>query len=324
MTKGEKGMGETLKRVAKECPNDAIRTQMNKIKKEFLGKPVLGAPESTMQVLSMWLMKKSRKVVTVSTSMRDEHVSLPKSKSQLAQLPDDVEDVFATSVIDRYAARPLALQNKCLATFAVMYDVIQSSPKTGETQDVNTVEDTHNTENPHTVTKMKIQKGLGVIRKRKQQAILCTRRYKIHTEPEKYYHAKLLLYYPWNDEDDIISTYQSYHDSYISKQDIIHQNAQKFNEDCVAFNIDLQNLENNIPQSAWEMVAPNIAQDDGTTHVQGFYTLQNQEQGKEDTTETVSHENTTNTTDTLCMLYAKAAKRQDMNFYMTIAHIYAT
>ena len=38
MTKGEKGMSETLKRVAKECQNDAIRTQMNKIKKEFLGK----------------------------------------------------------------------------------------------------------------------------------------------------------------------------------------------------------------------------------------------------------------------------------------------
>ena len=39
MTKGEKGMGETLKRVAKECQNDSIQTQMNKIiKKEFLGK----------------------------------------------------------------------------------------------------------------------------------------------------------------------------------------------------------------------------------------------------------------------------------------------
>ena len=38
MTKGEKGMVETLKRVAKQCKNDAIWTQMNKIKKEFLGK----------------------------------------------------------------------------------------------------------------------------------------------------------------------------------------------------------------------------------------------------------------------------------------------
>ena len=201
--------------------------------------------------------EEKQEFVSVSTSMKDECVSQPKSKRQLAQFHDDDEDVFATSVIDRYAARPLALQNICLATFAVMYDVIQSSTKTGETQDVNTEEDIQNTENPHALTKMKLQKGLGVIRKRKLQAILHTRRFKIHTEPEKCYQSNL-LYYPWNEEDDIISTYRSYNDSYISIQDIIHQNAQKFNEDCVAFDIDLQDLENNIPQSAWEMVAPNI------------------------------------------------------------------
>ena len=156
----------------------------------------------------MWLMKKSRKVVSVSTSMKDECVSLPKPKSQLTQLhDDDDEDVFATSLIDRYAARPHAVQNICLATFAVMHDVIQSSTMTGETQDINTEEDMQNTENVHALTKMKLQKGLGVIRQGKQQAILCTRRYKIHTEPEKYYHSKLLLYYPWNEEDDLIPTY---------------------------------------------------------------------------------------------------------------------
>ena len=107
----------------------------------------------------------------------------------------------------------------------------------------------------------------------------------------------------------------------MSKQDIIHQNAQKFNEDCVAFDVDLQDLENNIPQSAWEMVAPNIAQDDSTTNIQGFYTLQNEEQENEDTTDALCHDNTTNTTDTLCMLYAKAAKRQDMNFKDYCRHV---
>ena len=112
-----------------------------------------------------------------------------------AQLHDDDEDIFATSVIDRYAARPLALQDICLATFAVTYDVIQSSTQTEETDDMNTQQDMYNTDNPETSTKIKLQKGLGIIRKRKQQAILRTRRYKIHTEPEKYYHAKLLLYY---------------------------------------------------------------------------------------------------------------------------------
>ena len=273
-----------------------------------------------MQVLSVWVMKKSRKVVSVSTSMKDEHVSLPKLKSQLAQLHDDDEDVFATSLIDRYAVRPLALQNIYLATFAITYGVIQSSTKIEQTKDVNVEEEMQNTENDNSLTKMKLQKGLGVIRKWKQEAILHTRRYKIHAEPEKCYHSQLLLYYRWNHEDDIISTYTTYHDSYMSNQDIIHQNVKKFNENCVAFDVDLQDLENNIPQSAWEMVAPNIAQDDRTTNVQGFYTLQNEQQEK-DTIDAVCHDNTRNTRDKMCMLYANATKRQNMNFQDYCTHV---
>ena len=89
----------------------------------------------------------------------------------------------------------------------------------------------------------------------------------------------------------------------------------------MAFNLDLHDLENNIPQFAWEMIAPNIAQDDRTTNMQCFCTLQNDQQEKEDTIDTVCHDNTINKKDTLCMLYAKAAKRQDMNF-RTITDMY--
>ena len=156
--------------------------------------------------------------------------------------------------------------------------------------------------------KDEIAKRIGCHQEEETGGNTTYKKVQIHAEPEKYYHSKLLLYYPWNHEDDIILTYKSYHDLYISKQEIIHQNAQKFNEDGVAFDIDLQDLENNIPQFAWEMVAPNIAHDDRTTNVTGFYTLQNEEQEKEDNTDAVSHDNTRNTTDTLCMLYAKAAK----------------
>ena len=88
------------------------------------------------------------------------------------------------------------------------------------------------------------------------------------------------LYYSWNNEDDIISPFTTYHESYISKQDIIHQNAKRFNEELWHLTWTLQDLENNIPQSAWEMVAPNIVQDDRTTHVQGYSTLQNEQQAK--------------------------------------------
>ena len=81
-----------------------IYTQMNKIKKEFLGKRVFASPESAMRILSMWLMKKSGKVTSVNTDTPEQCVSLPKSHSQLAKIndddDDDDDDVFATSLMD--------------------------------------------------------------------------------------------------------------------------------------------------------------------------------------------------------------------------------
>ena len=227
----------------------------------------------------MWLMKKGRKVVSVSTCMKDECVSLPKLKSQLTQLHDDDDkDAFTTSLFDRYAARPLALQNICLVTLAVTYDVIQSSTKTAETKDVTAEEEMQNAENDNSVIKDEIAKRIGCYQEEETGGNTTYKKVQNPCRTRKYYHSKLLMYYPWNQEDDIISTYTTYHDSYMSKQDIIHWNAKKINEDCVAFDMDLQDLENNIPHSAWEMVAPNIAQDDRTTNVKGFYTLQNKQQ----------------------------------------------
>ena len=99
---------------------------MQKIKTEFFGKRSFGGPESAMRVLSLWLMKKSRKVTNVNTDMQEERVSLPKSQTQLAQMDDDV---FATSIVDQYSAHPDSLNNMCLATFAVNYNVCYSISK---------------------------------------------------------------------------------------------------------------------------------------------------------------------------------------------------
>ena len=69
------------------------------------------------------------------------------------------------------------------------------------------------------------------------------------------------------------------------------------------------------------MVAPNIVQDDRKTHVQGFSTLQSEQQEKEDTIDTVCDDNTRNKRDKLLMVYAKAAKRQDMNLQDYCRHV---
>ena len=83
--------------------------------------------------------------------MQDECVSLPKLRAQLAQMEDDDDNVFATSLIDRYAARPNELQNMCLATFVVTYDVASSYPSSEQNEDINIdIDDMHNDncENP--------------------------------------------------------------------------------------------------------------------------------------------------------------------------------
>ena len=68
--------------------------------------------------------------------MKDEHVSQPKTQQQLAQMDDDDdENVFATSVIDRYAARPPILGNMCLAKFAVNYNVTQAHDESRDMQE---------------------------------------------------------------------------------------------------------------------------------------------------------------------------------------------
>ena len=69
-------------------------------------------------------MKKSRKVIYVNSNMKHERVSLPKTRAQLEKMHPDDDDVFATSLIDRYMACPTSLEKMCLALFAVTYDVV--------------------------------------------------------------------------------------------------------------------------------------------------------------------------------------------------------
>ena len=50
------------------------------------------------------------------------------------------DDVFATSLIDQYAARPQSLKNTCLATFAVNYEVQTTMISTNGTDSDNEIE----------------------------------------------------------------------------------------------------------------------------------------------------------------------------------------
>ena len=126
-----------------------------------------------MRILPMWLMKKSSKVVTVNCEIKENRVSLPKSQEQLSKMDDDETNVFATGVIDRYAARPNDLKQMCLASFAVNYDVLLGTDDCNLNDDTQRLTNdgiqkrTHNFSN-----KIQLCRGLGTMREHKKEAIL--------------------------------------------------------------------------------------------------------------------------------------------------------
>ena len=98
-------------------------------------------------------------------------------------MDDDDEDFYATSIVDRYAVRPPILVNMSLATLAVNYNVAQANNELIEVQETDANE-LRETKKYDTYTKITLKDGLGYMHKRKQEAILHARRYKLQTEPQ--------------------------------------------------------------------------------------------------------------------------------------------
>ena len=133
----------------------------------------------------MWLMKKSQKVVTVNCEMKENRVSLPKTQEQLSKMDDDETNVFATSVIDRYAARPNDIKEMCLASFAVNYDVllaVDDCDFNDETQKLSN--DSTQNSTPISSNKIQLHRRLGTMRKCKKEAILRTQQYNVSSHLE--------------------------------------------------------------------------------------------------------------------------------------------
>ena len=88
--------------------------------------------------------------------------------------------------------------------------------------------------------------------------------------------------------------------------------ANKFNEDCELFDVLVDDIENDTMQSAWDLVAPSIAQDDAITSSKGCSTLQ--QHSCEPGTHGITTGDSSGTKDLLSKLYEKAAKRQFIHF----------
>ena len=99
-------MRELLKQVSKECGSEQIKTQLRCLGSVFLNHCEISAQEAVYRILSLPLKQMTRKVVFVNTAAKEDRVSLLKPINQIQDMDNDSEDIYQTSLMDRYAARP--------------------------------------------------------------------------------------------------------------------------------------------------------------------------------------------------------------------------
>ena len=87
--------------------------------------------------------------------------------------------------------------------------------------------------------------------KKKQESVIRFRKYNKETDLSNWYRAKLMLYYPWFDEQaDLLGGYPSYEAHYRHVCDTVYTDESKYTkEDIDSIDVD----ENGPPEHLWQL-----------------------------------------------------------------------
>ena len=213
MLKSERSMSELLRKVADECRGDDIKDKLWKFWSAFLNNREVRAQEVVYHLLSLPLKKSSRKVVFVNTSKKEKRVSMLKPAHLLDELNNDDENVFCTSLIDRYVARPDTIKAMCLAELAATFTTGGRDATEGLEDHISDSLTDSDDEESEESNIIRLWNGLGMMRKRQKHCII--RFHWEKSEGEEKYRNLLMLCLPWRCEDtDILGQFPSFKDKY--------------------------------------------------------------------------------------------------------------
>ena len=131
VSKGQRGMSNLLHQACKEARkgNADITKQVQHIGNQFLSKVEICAAEACYLILQLPIKKGSRQVTFINTAPPDDRTFLVKSLDDLQSMSAKSTDIAADNDIKRYARRPRALDNWCLADYVATFDVQRSAKK---------------------------------------------------------------------------------------------------------------------------------------------------------------------------------------------------
>ena len=260
MSKPEKTLGDLLKGVCKAGQHLGPKGSMKAVAKKFLTHWEVSAQEAVYRLLSLPLTKGSRQVIFIPTDLPENRTRLFKPMKLIETLEDDDLDVFQMSILDRYEARPVCLEELCLAEFVARYTYSAKPRQSANAEDVSESEDDIEEQKEELPKLIQLLKDRGYMSLRRKHAVVRSHQFSQVKEPEKYYHAQLLLYCPWREEvpDLLDDTYQN---SYTEKEQIITPNRERFEHHVEEVNNAIDNLaENGPPDEGWGNLAPQTEQ----------------------------------------------------------------
>jgi hypothetical protein len=196
MTKVDKSMTSAFRRIRKEHE----KTQIDAMKMiHTLGNTLLNIQQMSSQqvfhiTLSLPLNCSSRKCVFINTSPLETRTFVLKPPSLLKQDPDNSEDMIYRSIIDYYLQRPPLIKHICLAEFVSHY-----------------------------------KKNGTPISKRKKKNVIHFVKYNKHIDYENFCREKLLLYVPFDQNEDTLKhTFATWEAAYIVYETIVQTNEARF------------------------------------------------------------------------------------------------
>ena len=247
--KTNRAMGELLRCVVNENRTEQLKTQLKKVGSAFLTRSEVSAQEAVYRILSLPMKQLSRSVVFVNTNPKSERIAVLKDSKSLKDMADDDTNVFQKSLIDRYSHRPQNLQSMCLAEFAATYTTDYRQDADSSCSDV-----LPQSENDGTNSSITLTNNFGTMKKCKREAVIRFRKYNNDSEPSNWYRGKLMLYFPWyNEQTHLLGGYVTYQEHYEHVKHIVNDNESKYTESDID---DIEIDDNLNPEHTWNQLAP--------------------------------------------------------------------
>ena len=227
MSKGETQCSEAIRTASLEAKksNLSLKNTLKKIGAAFLSTREVSSQECVYRCLpELWLRKTFPGTIFINTDLPEKRIRTRKSQQQLSELGDDSTEIYNSNIIERYSDRPNRssmngsfgqVDDLCLAEFAAYYykDYKLIEDRQNDNQPViltDQIQGNQHSSSQIIPTKISLMTKKETMKCRKVRAVIRFHKPSKTTDPEKYFHHVLMLYFPWREESGLIGSEGTY------------------------------------------------------------------------------------------------------------------